>query len=255
LPFGLEGFVRLKVITGEGVHGLNLFVEEARPRIADAGVVNAASFVSGAVAPGEFVTITGTNLEPAKAVTAAGSEKGLGGSKVTFNGIEAFLTYSSAKQVNALVPYGVTGKADMTIEYNGGASDVFPLAVADSAPGIFTQSYGPGQAWALSDDGTFNSAGNKVARGGWIVFWATGQGRVNPDGQDGERITAPKNVNLPVQVFIDGTEAPLIYAVLIYTGEVQIAARVPANSRTGDVPLRLSIGSASSRGDVTVSVQ
>jgi len=249
--------VRLKVITNEGTHGLNMFLEDigARPRIAQSGVMNAASFVYGAVAPGEFVTVTGTNLGPADPVTAAGSQKGLGETKVMFNGIEAFLTYSSATQVNALVPYGVSGKADVTVQYNGGTSDLFPLAVVDSAPGIFTQSYGPGQAWALNDDGTFNSTGNKVGRGGWIVFWATGQGPVNPGGQDGEIVTTPKNVNLPVRVAIDGIEAPLIYAVLVYTGEVQIAARVPTGSRTGDVPLLLSIGGASSRNDVTVSVK
>jgi uncharacterized protein (TIGR03437 family) len=257
LPPGVKGFVRLKVITSEGSHGFNMFLEQtgARPQIAQSGVMNAASFVAGPVAPGEFVTITGTNLGPANSVTAVGSQKGLGGTKVSFNGIEAFLTYSSATQLNALVPYGVTGKADMTVQYQGAISDLFALGVVDAAPGIFTQSYGPGQAWALNDDGTFNSAGNKVSRGGWIVFWATGQGVVNPDGQDGELLTTPKSVNLPVKVFIDGIEAPLIYAVLIYTGEVQIAARVPAGSRTGDVPLLLNIGGASSRGDVVLSVK
>ncbi|HTS61040.1 MAG TPA: IPT/TIG domain-containing protein [Candidatus Acidoferrales bacterium] len=259
LPLSPAGFVRLKVITSEGAHGFNLFVDDAgaaaQPRIAQSGVVNAASFVSGAVAPGEFVTITGANLGPARPVTAAGCAKGLGETKVAFNGIEAFLTYSSATQVNALVPYGVSGKADMTVQYNGGTSDLFPLAVAGSAPGIFTRSYGPGQAWALNDDGTFNSPDNKVGRGGWIVFWATGQGLVNPGGQDGEIVAAPKNVNLPVKVAIDGIDASLLYAVLVYTGEIQVAARIPAGARTGDVPLLLTIGSAASRGDVTISVK
>src|SRR5581483_2396073 len=123
------------------------------------------------------------------------------------------------------------------------------------APGIFTQSYGPGQAWALNDDNTFNSPQNAVARGGWIVFWGTGQGLVNPGGQDGEIITTPKNLNLPVTVRIDGIEASLLHALLTYTGVVQVAARVPSGARTGDVPLLLSIGAASSRSDVTVSVK
>lgn len=253
----VTGFVRLKVITNEGAHGFNMFLEGANapPRIAQSGVVNAASFVYGAVAPGEFVTITGTNLGPANPVTATGSERGLGGTKVTFNGIEAFLTYSSATQVNALVPYGVNGNADMTVQYNGVTSDVFPLTIADSAPGVFMRNYGPGQAWALNDDNTFNSVSNPVGRAGWIVFWATGQGLVTPAGQDGETITAPKNLNLPVKVTIDGIEAPLIYAVLVYTGEIQVAARIPGGARAGDVPLLLTIGGASSRSDVTVSVR
>ncbi len=257
LPAEISGFVRLKVITDEGTHAIDAFIENAgaRPRIAESGLVNAASFVSGAVAPGEFVTIKGTNLGPANPAAAAGSQKGLGGTRVIFDGIEAFLTYSSATQVNALVPYAVSGKADVTVHYNSATSDVFPLAIAGAAPGIFTKNYGPGQAWALNDDNTFNSTGNPVGRGGWIVFWATGQGLVNPAGQDGETITTPKNVNLPVKVTIDGIEAPLIYAVLVYTGEIQVAARIPGSARTGDVPLLLTIGGASSRDDVTISVK
>jgi uncharacterized protein (TIGR03437 family) len=62
-------------------------------------------------------------------------------------------------------------------------------------------------------------------------------------------------VSLPVKVVVDGIETPLIYAILAYTGQVQIAARVPTSSRTGDVPLLLKIGGASSRNDVTVSVK
>ena len=257
LPAGVTGFVRLKVITADGTHAFNMFLEDprARPQIAPSGVMNAASFVPGAVAPGEFVTITGTNLGPADPVRAAGYEKGLGGTRVTFDGIEAFLTYSSAAQLNALVPYAVSGKAGMTVQYNGGTSDLFPLALAGSVPGIFTRSYGPGQAVALNDDGTFNSSDNQVERGGWIVFWGTGQGLVNPDGQDAEIITTPKNINLPVRVLVDGIEAPLLHSLLTYTGVMQIGARIPSTSRTGDVPLVLDIGGASSRHDVTVSVK
>jgi uncharacterized protein (TIGR03437 family) len=258
LPAGVTGFVGLKVTTSAGAHSVNMFLEASaasKPQIAKAGVVNAASFVSGAVAPGEFVSIVGTNLGPVTAVTAIGSQKGLGGTTVTFDGIEAFLTYSSATQVNGLVPYGVKGKADAQVQFHGAASDVFPLGVEDSAPGIFTQNYGPGQAWALNDDSTFNSSTNRVARDGWIVFWATGQGLVSPAGEDGETLATPKNVNLPVSVSIGGVEAPLLYALVVYTGEIQVAARVPGGVQAGDVPLVLTIGNANSRGDVTIAVK
>ena len=112
------------------------------------GVTNAASSTTGPVAPGEFVSIYGSSLGPAKYAVAAGSQKGLSHARVTFNGIEAFLTLASATQINALVPYGVGSKADMVVQYNGLTSDVFPLAVTGAAPGIFTQAYGPGQIWA-----------------------------------------------------------------------------------------------------------
>jgi len=34
-----------------------------------------------------------------------------------------------------------------------------------------------------------------------------------------------------------------------------VAARIPSSTRTGDVPLLLTIGGASSRNDVTISVK
>jgi len=221
------------------------------------GVTNAASGLSGPVAPGEFVSIYGTSLGPASYQAAQGSQKGLGGTRVTFNGIEAFLTFTWANQVNVLVPYGVAGKADVVVQYSGRTSDAFPLAVTDASPGIFTRQNGTGQAWALHDDRvTFNTASTPIARGGWITFWATGQGQVNPAGQDGEVLSSLKNVVLPVKVTIGGVEATLVApAVLIYTGEVQVSVWIPSSAPTGDVPVVLTIGSGSSRKDVTISVK
>jgi uncharacterized protein (TIGR03437 family) len=219
------------------------------------GVTNAASSMTGAVAPGEFVSIYGSSLGPAKYAVAAGSQKGLAGAKVTFNGIEAFLTLVSATQINALVPYGAGSKADMVVQYNGLTSDVFPLATTDAAPGIFTQAYGPGQIWATNPDYTFNGASNPVARGGYVSIWATGQGLVNPAGVDGEAITVAKNIQAPLKVTIGGSDAQVIGAVLIYTGEIQVNVMIPSNAPTGNVPLVLTIGSGSSRKDATIAIK
>lgn len=218
-------------------------------------VVNAASSTPGPVAPGEFVTIYGSSLGPAAYVVAAGSQKGLAGTHVTFNGIEAYLTVSLSTQVNAIVPYGVGAKADVVVTYNGQTSDPFALATTDSAPGIFTQAYGPGQAWAVNNDGNFNAAKTPVTRGGWISFWGTGQGLVTPAGQDGEAILVPKNIVLPVKVSIGGIDAQILGAVLLYTGEVQVNVVIPGNAPTGDVPLVLTIGTNSSRKDATIAVK
>jgi uncharacterized protein (TIGR03437 family) len=219
------------------------------------GVTNAASSQSGAVAPGEFVSIYGNSLGPATYQVAAGSQKGLGRTRVTFNGIEAFLTFTSATQVNALVPYGVTGKADVVVGYNGLSSDPFPLSLTQTAPGIFTRNYGAGQAWAVNNDGAFNTSATPVVRGGWISFWATGQGLVNPAGVDGELISGYKNIMSDVKVTIGGQDAQILGAVLIYTGEIQVNAMIPSGAPTGDVPLVLAIGNAGSRKDVTIAVK
>ncbi len=219
------------------------------------GVTNAASSMTGPVAPGEFVSIYGSSLGPAKYAVAAGSQKGLAHAKVTFNGIEAFLTLASATQINALVPYGVGSKADMMVQYNGLTSDVFPLATTNAAPGIFTQQYGPGQIWATNPDYTFNGASNPVARGGYVSIWATGQGLVSPAGVDGEAIAAAKNILAPVKVTIGEIDAQILGAVLIYTGEIQVNVAIPSNAPTGNVALVLSVGTGSSRKDATIAVK
>jgi uncharacterized protein (TIGR03437 family) len=219
------------------------------------GVTNAASSIVGGVAPGEFVSIYGSSLGPAKYAAAIGSQKGLAHAKVTFNGIEAFLTLASNTQINALVPYGVGNKADMVVSYNGLTSDVFPLPVTDAAPGIFTQGYGPGQIWAVNTDGTFNAANNPVVRGGYVSVWATGQGLVSPAGVDGELIAIVKNILLPVKATVGGIDAQVV-AVLIYTGEIQANVVIPSGAPTGSaVPLVLTIGTASSRKDATIAIK
>jgi uncharacterized protein (TIGR03437 family) len=220
-------------------------------------VVNAASFVSSAVAPGEFVAIQGSGLGPSTGVVAVGSQKGLAGTKVTFNGIEAFLTYSSYYQVNAIVPYGVGNNANVTVQYNNQTSDAYSLATTTAAPGIFTQSYGPGQIWAVNDDGNFNSTSKPVSRGsGWFVFWATGQGAVTPAGVDGEVLGSTKNLTLSWKVTVGGVDAEPVYALLTYTGEIQVAAKVPAGAPSGDaVPVVLTIDGKTSRSDATIAIK
>jgi uncharacterized protein (TIGR03437 family) len=82
-----------------------------------ASVVNAASFAGGPVAPGEIVSIFGTNLKR----------------NVTFDGAPATSVFSSTTQVNVTVPYSASGTA--TVLQMGTSSVQLP--VAPSAPGIF----------------------------------------------------------------------------------------------------------------------
>lgn len=142
-------------------------------------------------------------------------------------------------------------KADVVVQYNGQTSASFPLTVTASAPGIFTTQYGPGQAWAINNDSSFNSSSAPAARG---TGWATGQGLVTP-GQDGEIIATPKNLTLPWSVTIGGQTAPPIYALLIHTGEIQVVVSIPNGIPPGDAELILTVENASSRAGVTVAVK
>ncbi len=108
-------------------------------------VVNAASYASGAVAPGELVTIFGNTLGPTAAVGAVASASGtiattLGNVQVTFDGTPAPLLYASSGQINAVVPFEVAGQTSvqMTVTQTGGQSYSATLPVDAASPSIFS---------------------------------------------------------------------------------------------------------------------
>src|SRR5579859_1301561 len=76
------------------------------PSVNPQGIVNLATSKAGAgVAPGELVSIFGTNLA-ASTVTFSGATvpTQLGGTQVFFGGLSAPLFYVSPNQINAQVP-------------------------------------------------------------------------------------------------------------------------------------------------------
>ena len=96
---------------------LTLTVGTPAPQFTATSITNAASFITGPVAPGEIISIFGTNLTNA----------------VTFDGTPATTVFSSPIQVNVTVPYSVAGPT--TVLQMGSTS--VQLQVAPSAPGIF----------------------------------------------------------------------------------------------------------------------
>jgi uncharacterized protein (TIGR03437 family) len=179
-------------------------------------VVNAASSQAGPVAGGQFVSLYGSGLEPTPYAT--GWQKGLGGTKVFFNGVEAWMTLASDGQINVVVPYGVTGKADVTVQFNGKTSDPFPLAVTDSGPGIFTWETGPGPAVIVANGGaSVNPKTNPGARGGVFAFLATGQARSVRAGRTARQSRDRKKLMLTYKVTIGGVDAEVSF-IGLYTG-------------------------------------
>jgi uncharacterized protein (TIGR03437 family) len=187
----------------------------------------------------------------------------LGGSSVSIGGTAAYLTYAQDEQVNVLVPFGVSGLQNTTIQvqFNGVKGNTVTVPVVASSPGIFTRAYRPGQAWIANQDGTFNSASNPAARGTYVAFWLTGQGLVNTTLADGAQPASPPfpTPMLPVSVSLGGVAVPagnIAFDGLVYSGEVQINLLIPANAPTGNaVPLVVTIGAASSRSDAAIAIR
>jgi uncharacterized protein (TIGR03437 family) len=231
-------------------------------------VTSGATVLRGPVSPGEVVMVFGSNLGPATAtnftVDPATNRVSttLGGTRVLFDGTPATVLYAQDRQVNTIVPFTITGAStQLQIEFQGRITASMTLPVAASAPGVLTvDAMGTGQGLILNEDLTLNGPSNPAARGSMIVFFGTGQGASLPQPVDGAFSGDPlPQPVLPVSVSIGGVNGEIIYrgaAPTLVAGVLQVNVRVPGNISSGNaLPLLLTVGTATSRGGVTVAVK
>jgi alpha/beta hydrolase family protein/IPT/TIG domain-containing protein len=111
----------------------------ATPAIATGGVVNAATYAAGPLAPNTIVSVFGTNLATVTALgqqTAGGYPTNLFGTKVSFGSVNAPLLYISPSQINAVVPAGLApGNINVTVSVYDTASRAQPVTIAAAGPG------------------------------------------------------------------------------------------------------------------------
>lgn len=111
----------------------------ATPAIGTGGVVNAATYAAGPLAPNMIVSIFGTNLATVTALgkqTAGGYPTDLFGTKVTFGSLDAPLLYISPSQINAVIPAGLPpGNFNVTVSVYGTTSRAQPVTIAAPGPG------------------------------------------------------------------------------------------------------------------------
>lgn len=222
------------------------------PAFSRDSVVNAASFVGGAVAPGQIVSIFGENLGPAVAAlgrfdtVSGGLRTELNETAVFFQQTPAPLFYAGPGQINLQVPDTVqTGvPAFVRIVREGVASAPALVPVQDRAPGVFTLD-GVAAA-ALNEDGILNSPTAPAARGSAVTIFATGPGSTTPQVAAGRPAPAdPLSVASGVSVFVDDQPAEVLFAGLApgFVGLLQVNLRVPQTAQPGHSrPLRLRIG-------------
>lgn len=249
---------------------LTLPPQAPAPVITKEGIANAASLrgaiVDGGVAPGELITIYGSNLGPAAAVTAQLDARGfvsnrLGGTRVLFDGTPGAMIVSSSGQVSAVVPYGLEGLTSVAIsvEFDGRASTQIPIPVTEGSPAIFTQnSSGSGAGSVTRQTGELVTAANPAGAGEVLTLLATGEGATTPAGVDGKPAGLPLPLpKLPVKVVIDDLEVEPLYAGGApgqVAGVMQVNFTMPAGP-AGTRRLRLRIGDKLSPDGVTVATR
>ncbi len=240
------------------------------PCVSAVGVVNAAGFQNGAIAPGEIVSIFGDRLGPAEGQTqdfnpASGVlATSLAGTEVLIDGTPAPILYAQANQLNAIVPVGVAGKKTTTLQVTreSASSAVATLSVAQAAPSLFTvRGAGRGQAVIQNADGSLNSVENPAAKGTVVHMIATGLGQSTPPLADGQFAIGdtPLQFAAPASVLIGGVSADVLETRIpagFFTGLASIEVRVPAKAPSGAaVPVQVLAGYIGSPTTATIAVQ
>jgi uncharacterized protein (TIGR03437 family) len=226
-------------------------------------IVNGYSVVGGTVAPGELVTIFGSNLSDGTAsVTSTPVPTTLQGTQVLFDGVPVYLLYVSPSQVNVMAPFAIAGRNSTSVQVSrdGQTSLAVALSVATSAPGLETVSgSGQGQVVAYHDaNNSLISATSPAVKGETVTIEFTGGGQTNPPETDTAQ--PPTASFLPLVqntvVTIGGISAPVLYAggVPGSLGVDQVNFSMPAGVPGGNAAVVVTVGSANSQSGVTIPV-
>lgn len=212
-------------------------------------------------APGNIVTIFGERLGPATGIAAQADEAGMlprsiSGTSVTVDGKTIPLLYAGAKQVNAILPFGLQPgtTANLTVTTAFGVSTSIPFQVAESKPTIFNYGGLGDVAVALNQDGSVNSESNPAQFGTVVTFFATGIGLMTPTPEDGRIVqTAGGKPALNVSAISEsfpGANLELLYSGNVpgsAPGVVQFNMRLPVPARVPTGTFRFAVRSGEAR--------
>jgi uncharacterized protein (TIGR03437 family) len=255
---GQEGNIRIGVGQSPylglriAVRGPKFTAPSSAPYIDPTGVINAASFApfTSGVAPGELVSIYGSNLAASTVVTQGGVAfpASLDGVQVLMNNRPAPLYFVSPGQIAAIVPYGTTEPiVQVQVNRNGVTSNAVTALRNATHPGIFSQSQsGEGIGAVLHTDYSLVTEAKPALPGETIQVYLTGLGAVFPTIADGAlggatELTLNKTQPGSVRGRVDNLTAEVAYAGLApgLAGLYQVNLTVPTNSSAGNVFLNI----------------
>jgi uncharacterized protein (TIGR03437 family) len=212
------------------------------------------------VAPGQLISLFGTDLAPAAPFTPAG---GVAASSATFgvffNGIPAPILYSSARQINVQVPYEIAGQTAVQMQVIDKqiplpVSLTRTLGVVERQPSVFLspaalESPFPGYtvcggivalgeaAVALNADGTLNDCANPAIAGSVVTVFLDGLGQVTPAQATAAIAQAPPVTLIPGVDAVDSKLAPVVATTRSLPGTIAGVAQVQLRLPPGSGPL------------------
>ncbi|HEY7389053.1 MAG TPA: IPT/TIG domain-containing protein, partial [Bryobacteraceae bacterium] len=251
----------------DAIRRIRANVSSSVPATSLTGIVNSASLQSGAIAPGELISIMGSNFSSSgpQSFDAAGNQvpTELQNVQVFFDGHPGAITAIALNQINVFVPSGVAGNqtTSLSVFVGGTGSASLTVPVWSAAFGLFTANEtGSGQGAILNQDQSVNSSSNPAPSGSVISLFGTGAGLLSPPLPDGSFTTAapfPK-IDSSVLVNIGGQPAEVLYAgaaPFLPNGIVQINARIPPGTKSGDSPISVIVNGIAASQFVTCAIQ
>jgi uncharacterized protein (TIGR03437 family) len=227
-----------------------------QPVITPNGIVNAANYTGGAIVPGSYISIYGSDLAQ---VTGSNTTPilpiALNNVTVSFDNpnvsVPGHLVFVSPGQVNVQVPWELAGQPSVQMKVSVGDSSgvIYTTPVAASAPAFFELSAQTHAAAALDEGNNIVTVSNPVARGHVVQLFANGLGPVTNQPASGD--PAPSNplaytTETPL-VTIGGLNAAVQFSGMPpgNAGLYQINVVVPPTSTSGSQPVTISIGGVS----------
>jgi uncharacterized protein (TIGR03437 family) len=202
------------------------------PYISPTGILHAGSLVpfTASFAPGELVSIFGTNLTSTTA-TDLTLPTTLGGVQVLVNNTPAPIAFvghlPGYDQINAVIPLGTTSTvAAIQVITNSGSSNIVTNYVQSTQVGAFN-SFTATPAVQHGADYSMVTSSNPAQVGETLLVYLTGLGTLNSSG----------NANNAIDVYIDGSiQATVSFAgsQSIVGGGYQMNVVVPSGVSNGN---------------------
>jgi uncharacterized protein (TIGR03437 family) len=215
------------------------------------------------VAPGQLLSLYGSDLAPAGVATYAGGYPTLyNGVTVTFDGIPAPILYTSPNQINLEVPYEIAGQAQVVMVISSQnvspvLSEQYYLAVAASRASIFVgaaafaapifdqgacngQTVSGIQPLAFNSDGSLNSCANPAAAGSTVTVFLNAVGVTNPAQTTGA-ISASAVPLTPAAAYISPTGQTITALTTTLAGDIAdvVEVQFPAPATSAAISLQI----------------
>lgn len=236
----------------------NTLVVGPKPAFTAASIANAASFDNRAIAPGQIITIFGSNFGARQLTYGAYFENRLqpvaGGTRVYFDGRLAPMLYSAPGQISTIVPYGLGATTQIVVEQDGATSEPVSARVNAAAPGVFAcQGREELPVLVTANNGRIScDAGFPgIPSGGIVTFYLTGDGVKNRELDAGDIPTNPYPYPTGgLTIRFGGVDVPACdanWVGMVYPGVTQVNVCVPRNLPSGQTTLEVLAGGVPAR--------